>query len=115
MKTKDVQKLYSEFILPTYTQIPVCLVRGRGSRVWDIEDKEYLDFFDNIDKYIKDFHQNYPKFHDNIIRYVYWYIFDNTIKLPTLSGKGLLKTDLLQLKKEDLTLDQKLIKILNQF
>ncbi len=40
-----VQKMYSDFVLPTYTQLPVCLVRGRGSRVWDIEDREYLDFF----------------------------------------------------------------------
>lgn len=45
MKTKDVAALYKEFVLPTYTQAPVCLVRGKGSRVWDIEGKEYLDFF----------------------------------------------------------------------
>lgn len=45
MKTKDVKALYDEFILPTYTQSPVCLVRGKGSKVWDIEGKEYLDFF----------------------------------------------------------------------
>lgn len=45
MKTKEVQKLYSEFVLPTYTQLPVCLVKGKGSRVWDIEQREYIDFF----------------------------------------------------------------------
>ena len=45
MKNKEIQKIYSEYVLPTYTQLPVCLVRGRGSRVWDIEDREYLDFF----------------------------------------------------------------------
>jgi len=45
MKTPEVQKLYSEFILPTYTQVPVCLVKGKGSRVWDTEGREYLDFF----------------------------------------------------------------------
>lgn len=45
MKTSEVQKLYSEFVLPTYTQVGVCLVRGKGSRVWDLEGKEYLDFF----------------------------------------------------------------------
>ncbi len=45
MKTTDVQKLYSEFILPTYTQMPVCIVKGKGSRVWDLEGREYLDFF----------------------------------------------------------------------
>jgi acetylornithine/N-succinyldiaminopimelate aminotransferase len=45
MKTQEVSKLYSDFVLPTYSQVPVCLVRGKGSRVWDIEGKEYLDFF----------------------------------------------------------------------
>jgi len=40
MKTTDVQKLYSEFVLPTYMQAPVCLVKGKGARVWDLEGKE---------------------------------------------------------------------------
>jgi len=31
--------------MPTYTRVPVCLVKGKGSRVWDLEGKEYLDFF----------------------------------------------------------------------
>lgn len=45
MKTREIQKLYEEYVLPTYTQLPVCLVKGKGSRVWDVEGKEYLDFF----------------------------------------------------------------------
>ncbi len=45
MKTAEVQELYKQFVLPTYTQVPVCLVKGKGSRVWDLEGKEYLDFF----------------------------------------------------------------------
>lgn len=45
MKTKDVQNLYQEFVLPVYTQVAVCLVKGKGSRVWDLEGREYLDFF----------------------------------------------------------------------
>lgn len=45
MKTKDIAALYQEYILPTYTQVPVCLVKGKGSRVWDLEGKEYIDFF----------------------------------------------------------------------
>ena len=45
MKTTDVQKLYEAFILPTYTTVPLCLVKGKGAKVWDIEGKEYLDFF----------------------------------------------------------------------
>ena len=45
MKTKDVEKLYSEYVLPTYKRVSVCLAKGKGSRVWDLEGKEYLDFF----------------------------------------------------------------------
>lgn len=45
MKTQDIVQLYSQYILPTYTQVPVCLVKGKGSRVWDLEGKEYIDFF----------------------------------------------------------------------
>lgn len=45
MKTRDVAQLYSQYILPVYKQVPVCLVKGKGSKVWDIEGKEYIDFF----------------------------------------------------------------------
>ena len=45
MKNKDIAKLYSDFVLPTYKQKQICLVKGKGSRVWDIEGKAYLDFF----------------------------------------------------------------------
>ncbi len=45
MKTKEVQELYQQFVMPTYTRVPVCLVKGKGSRVWDLGGKEYLDFF----------------------------------------------------------------------
>ena len=45
MKTADVQKLYQQYVLPTYTQVPVCLVKGKGARVWDLEGKVYLDLF----------------------------------------------------------------------
>ena len=45
MKTRDVQNIYNEYVLPTYKQSPVCLVRGKGARVWDLEGREYIDFF----------------------------------------------------------------------
>ena len=45
MKKNEVQKLYSQYLLPTYRQMPVCLVKGKGSKVWDLAGKEYLDFF----------------------------------------------------------------------
>ncbi len=45
MKNIDIAKIYSDYVLPTYKQKPVCLVKGKGSYVWDIEGKRYLDFF----------------------------------------------------------------------
>ncbi|MBN1688782.1 MAG: aspartate aminotransferase family protein [Candidatus Omnitrophica bacterium] len=45
MNTRDIEKIYREFVLPTYSQASLCLVKGKGSRVWDIHGKEYLDFF----------------------------------------------------------------------
>lgn len=45
MKLQDIQNLYDEYIFPTYTKIPLCLVKGKGAKVWDINGKMYLDFF----------------------------------------------------------------------
>ena len=45
MKTQEVIDLYKQYIMPVYTQSPVALVKGKGARVWDIEEREYLDFF----------------------------------------------------------------------
>lgn len=45
MKLDDVFNSYSENILPTYTKTPLVFVKGKGSRLWDIHGKEYLDFF----------------------------------------------------------------------
>lgn len=45
MNTKEVAALYERYVLPTYNRSGVCLVKGKGSKVWDIEGKEYLDFF----------------------------------------------------------------------
>lgn len=45
MNNKDIENLYLQYVLPTYRRLPICLVKGKGSRVWDIEGKAYLDFF----------------------------------------------------------------------
>ena len=39
------QERYKNYVVGNYTRYPVCLVRGEGSRVWDDEGREYLDFF----------------------------------------------------------------------
>lgn len=37
--------LTARYVLPTYGRQPVVLVHGRGTKVWDADGKEYLDFF----------------------------------------------------------------------
>ena len=37
-----------KYIMNTYNRIPIVLTRGLGSRVWDSEGKEYLDFVAGI-------------------------------------------------------------------
>lgn len=43
--TEDVMKLYYEYVMPTYAKAPVVLVRGKGIKAYDIEGREFLDFF----------------------------------------------------------------------
>ena len=38
------RQLFDQYVLPTYARFPLCLERGQGSRVWDEEGREYLDF-----------------------------------------------------------------------
>ncbi|MDD5432618.1 MAG: aspartate aminotransferase family protein [Candidatus Omnitrophica bacterium] len=45
MKKEEIFESYSNYILPTYTKVPLVFVKGKGSRLWDIHDKVYLDFF----------------------------------------------------------------------
>lgn len=42
---KEVMELYQKYVMPTYTRSQTVLVRGKGTRVYDIEGKEFLDFF----------------------------------------------------------------------
>ena len=45
MKLEEVFTSYKENILPTYTKVPLVFVKGKGSKLWDIHSKAYLDFF----------------------------------------------------------------------
>lgn len=38
-------ELFDRYVVPNYGRYPVSLVRGEGSRVWDDQGREYLDFF----------------------------------------------------------------------
>lgn len=42
---KQIIEDEKRFMIPVYKRIPVCLVKGAGIKVWDINGKEYLDFF----------------------------------------------------------------------
>jgi predicted acetylornithine/succinylornithine family transaminase len=44
----ELQALEREHLIPTYARAPVEFVRGRGARLWDSEDNEYLDFFSGV-------------------------------------------------------------------
>ena len=45
LSSADTVTLFQKYVIPNYGRYPVNLVRGVGSRVWDAEDNEYLDFF----------------------------------------------------------------------
>lgn len=45
MKREEVIKLYNRYVMPTYTRTGLVIAKGKGIRVWDIDAKEYLDFF----------------------------------------------------------------------
>ena len=43
MKLEDVQAREAKYVLPVAARMPVALVSGRGSRVTDVEGREYVD------------------------------------------------------------------------
>ena len=45
MKVDEIFKVYKDNIMPTYNKVPLIFVKGKGSRLWDINGKLYLDFF----------------------------------------------------------------------
>jgi predicted acetylornithine/succinylornithine family transaminase len=38
-------ELFRQHVIPNYNRYPVCIQRGAGSRVWDDQGREYIDFF----------------------------------------------------------------------
>ncbi len=40
--------LYAQFVMPTYARFPLAMVRGEGARIWDENDRAYLDFTSGI-------------------------------------------------------------------
>jgi len=44
MDSKQWMELSEKVVAYTYGRFPILLVRGKGTRVWDMDGKEYLDF-----------------------------------------------------------------------
>ncbi len=43
-KTQELIAEFDKYVMPTYGRLPFALAKGSGSRVWDVDGKEYLDF-----------------------------------------------------------------------
>ena len=48
MNEQNIMALAGENIMNTYRRFPIVLTKGSGARVWDINDREYLDFVAGI-------------------------------------------------------------------
>ncbi|MFX1256328.1 MAG: hypothetical protein ACFFAN_00565, partial [Promethearchaeota archaeon] len=105
-----------------YLKIPVitCVKGGRFSvdnGNYTINDKtEYFNYLDNIDSLLEEFHNNYEKRLENIIRYLYWYLYENTVRLPIIirKGKGTAYYDLKHLTKDDFKIDKNFLEFINR-
>ena len=45
MNITDIQDQFGEYVIANYSRLPVCIVMGEGSYLWDSEGKKYLDLF----------------------------------------------------------------------
>ena len=48
MTFDDLAALDAQHVMQTYARLPVAFVRGEGSRLWDSEGREYLDFLGGL-------------------------------------------------------------------
>ncbi|MFN3802386.1 aminotransferase class III-fold pyridoxal phosphate-dependent enzyme, partial [Belliella pelovolcani] len=48
MENIDLHLIDQQYYLPTFNRIPITLVKGEGSKLWDIEGKEYTDLLAGI-------------------------------------------------------------------
>jgi len=48
MPTEELRQDTDQYLMNTYARTPISIVRGRGSRVYDLEGREYLDFVAGI-------------------------------------------------------------------
>ncbi|RMH03618.1 MAG: acetylornithine transaminase [Nitrospirae bacterium] len=43
MITEEIQRYASQYLMNTYARLPVAFIRGKGTRLYDAEGREYLD------------------------------------------------------------------------
>lgn len=48
MPTNELKDDANRYIMPTYARQPLSIVRGRGTKVYDLEGREYIDFVAGI-------------------------------------------------------------------
>ncbi|PLX44006.1 MAG: acetylornithine transaminase [Deltaproteobacteria bacterium] len=48
MKSSEIINIGQQHVMGTYARFPLALVKGKGSRVWDADGKEYIDFVAGI-------------------------------------------------------------------
>src|SRR5213595_530128 len=47
-RLSDLELLDAQYVMQTYSRLPIAFVRGEGTRLWDTEGKEYLDFLSGL-------------------------------------------------------------------
>lgn len=45
MTKQDIFQAYQDYIMPTYVKMPYIFVKGKGMKLYDVDGREYLDFF----------------------------------------------------------------------
>ncbi len=45
MNLSQVQEQFDKYVIANYSRLPICIVKGEGSLLWDTEGKEYIDLF----------------------------------------------------------------------
>ncbi len=48
MSLEQLQAIEAAHVIPSYARMPVEMVRGAGTRLWDVDGNEYLDFLSGI-------------------------------------------------------------------
>ncbi len=48
MTTQEIVAMSKHYIMPTYGQLPLAFVKGQGTKLWDADGREYLDFVAGI-------------------------------------------------------------------